>query len=698
MVRRLAVKWCSSRAMATNFAKLQIDEIDVLRSIYMDEFVEGETRSVAWNAVERSFQILLKPDGYTEIAATLSVTLEHTYPRTVPKLHLSFDDAVHRLVQSQMLDVIKTKPGRMVGTDPMIYDIAEALRDILRESLKPKPARGPTLEQERTNHQEEVMLAKAREVEKQREADVSSTHKLEEERREQHRMITQKHKQQANSKQTRTSEELEPNQSKSGVIKFHQISENVSYGSHRFEAGAVNDKVWLQDGTLGPLFTVKAWKPVADTKDHDRRDQRAAPLALKECFISGVLTDEDRKDAVGRLETHLESDIKRHQLHPNVMAPISYLFSRCDDPSTLVPGWKVSILLPLADRGSLSDYIDCGTPVPAARTWSLQILAALNHRNSKVAHGGIHLNNILLQTSSDENIVTAQLADGYAHEFHLLNGKTASRFPLKWRAPEEGNAPPSPATDIWNFGVCLVQMIFGKAILKDSSPSSFQTQTEVRRMSSFAALVRDVFRTKPQNRPTAFDLMHYEFFRDTASLTEPGLYGLSGQYTAVNSSSTSLAFRDRRLSSAAAGPRPKLHFSTYKEEFEQLGPLGKGGFGEVFKAQKRTDNQLYAVKKVKAASSSALDPVLSEVSLLSRLNHPNVVRYFNSWIEDNTPGSDDDSGSDYSSEEEESSEVETRSGQLPRVSGPFQSTLPNQCTVLTSKPASFEQLSVISSG
>lgn len=46
------------------------------------------------------------------------------------------------------------------------------------------------------------------------------------------------------------------------------------------------------------------------------------------------------------------------------------------------------------------------------------------------------------------------------------------------------------------------------------------------------------------------------------------------------------------------------------------------------------DGQPYAIKKVKAQSKSALDPVLSEVTVLSRLNHPNVVRYFAAWIDD----------------------------------------------------------------
>ena len=53
----------------------------------------------------------------------------------------------------------------------------------------------------------------------------------------------------------------------------------------------------------------------------------------------------------------------------------------------------------------------------------------------------------------------------------------------------------------------------------------------------------------------------------------------------------------------------------------------------VVKARNKLDNQFYAIKKIKQRSAIALSNVLSEVMLLSRLNHPNVVRYFAVWIE-----------------------------------------------------------------
>ena len=102
-------------------------------------------------------------------------------------------------------------------------------------------------------------------------------------------------------------------------------------------------------------------------------------------------------------------------------------------------------------------------------------------------------------------------------------------------------------------------------------------------------------------------------------------------------------FQLRRESHSAAPSR-------YSKEFVEEGRLGRGGFGEVFRARNKVDGQPYAIKKIKATSRSALDPVLSEVTVLSRLNHPNVVRYFTSWIYDGVEdqGRDD---SDLSEEE-----------------------------------------------
>uniref|UniRef100_A0A183V4Y9 Protein kinase domain-containing protein n=1 Tax=Toxocara canis TaxID=6265 RepID=A0A183V4Y9_TOXCA len=75
--------------------------------------------------------------------------------------------------------------------------------------------------------------------------------------------------------------------------------------------------------------------------------------------------------------------------------------------------------------------------------------------------------------------------------------------------------------------------------------------------------------------------------------------------------------------------------SRLKNEFFYIDFLGRGGFGDVILARNKLDGNEYAVKRI------PLDPkddrlnkkVTREAKLFSRLNHPNVVRYYSAWIE-----------------------------------------------------------------
>ena len=75
--------------------------------------------------------------------------------------------------------------------------------------------------------------------------------------------------------------------------------------------------------------------------------------------------------------------------------------------------------------------------------------------------------------------------------------------------------------------------------------------------------------------------------------------------------------------------------SRLTNEFEVLRWIGKGGFGDVIKVRNKLDAGLYAIKRIplNPKSKQLTKKITREVKLLSRLNHDNVVRYFNSWIE-----------------------------------------------------------------
>jgi eukaryotic translation initiation factor 2-alpha kinase 3 len=81
--------------------------------------------------------------------------------------------------------------------------------------------------------------------------------------------------------------------------------------------------------------------------------------------------------------------------------------------------------------------------------------------------------------------------------------------------------------------------------------------------------------------------------------------------------------------------------SVYRSEYQELGLLGKGGYGEVYRVRNHLDNQEYAVKKIilasqrlqKSQENEQIDALLAELRTLAQLNHTNVVRYYHGWLE-----------------------------------------------------------------
>lgn len=75
--------------------------------------------------------------------------------------------------------------------------------------------------------------------------------------------------------------------------------------------------------------------------------------------------------------------------------------------------------------------------------------------------------------------------------------------------------------------------------------------------------------------------------------------------------------------------------SRLRSEFETLQFLGSGGFGDVIKVRNKLDGNIYAIKCIllDAKSRQLNKKITREVKLLSRLNHENIVRYYNSWLE-----------------------------------------------------------------
>ncbi|XP_030020669.1 eukaryotic translation initiation factor 2-alpha kinase isoform X2 [Manduca sexta] len=76
----------------------------------------------------------------------------------------------------------------------------------------------------------------------------------------------------------------------------------------------------------------------------------------------------------------------------------------------------------------------------------------------------------------------------------------------------------------------------------------------------------------------------------------------------------------------------------YENDFTPLRCLGRGGFGVVFEAKNNIDHCSYAIKRITLSNQEQKrERVLREVRALAQLDHENIVRYFNAWLEHPPP-------------------------------------------------------------
>ena len=71
-------------------------------------------------------------------------------------------------------------------------------------------------------------------------------------------------------------------------------------------------------------------------------------------------------------------------------------------------------------------------------------------------------------------------------------------------------------------------------------------------------------------------------------------------------------------------------------DFITLSKLGDGAFSSVYKAQRRLDGQIYAVKQVPIKRLSPRDRInaLNEVRLLASVRHPNLIAYKEAFVDE----------------------------------------------------------------
>ncbi len=354
----------------------------------------------------------------------------------------------------------------------------------------------------------------------------------------------------------------------------------------------------IGDGAQGRVYRARC---VSDALPHVRLGEE---VALKVVRITG----EDEKL---RLKFQEQAEILRRLSHNHI---VSYR----DCFAWHAGEWDESqcLVMELLEGEPLNERLkkaSTGLPWPQVEEIFEQCLAGLIHaRERGITHRDIKPSNIFITKEGLAKLIDFDIArrddsgqmstagwkgtfDYMAPDFISING---------FRGDE--------ASDIFSLGVCFYQALTGALPYEplgetahigylnrwrnNAAPSPSYRPGVFRVLSNAKAFVAKSLAAKREERYATFASMLEDFRK----------------------------IRYRRI-------RHKN-----KDEYELLAVLGRGGFGEVFKARRVSDGMLVAVKYLFSEKQS--ERFIKEAKILQQYPHPNLVKYVDFMVLEGTAG------------------------------------------------------------
>lgn len=637
----------------TDYVEIQQNEVAVLQSIYMEDFEEAQVKPAAWSVcaiyprfsvmhwliiIQKSpdiaFRLRLKAHADPEITTTLFVQLPTTYPKTLPLLKLEHYNYGNTKVLERVKDVLESKPKELLGNE-MIYEIASLVQDILEDAARVKAEKEglPSLQAERVlqHNNLEQELKQQEEGRKRQEEEAVA---------EEDSYLVEQISREINKREikTRAAEKNHATRRGSRIATEESAMSSPMISTLAFPRTM---KMTDKGGNLMTFSSVTCLPPLLSSPT--KRLSLVIPQAENNfdpptIILKQIYLHEHPSESISfrRKMTEVEELLKEmaRLRHPNVVDLLGFKVERhlndSDGGVASAAEWDVSILTEYTQRGSLSDVLEASGNVEPRfiRSYTKQILDALEFFDQHgYVHPAVSLNNILFFPSITGK-PTIKISDGYGLVLKdmILRSRSRANFTSselpQWTAPELNDKVPrrSNKTCIWELGRVILEMVHGKRVVEDyTSPQNYLKENEEYHNDTFKAFLVDVFQLDVKRRSKAFELRSFQMMQ------EEGAKPLFRSGTSIESAT---ARRSEEVSTLALVP------SRFKHDFEDdLSVLGKGGYGKVFKAKHRLDGRFYAVKEVVSDSPEELREILRETILLSRLNHPYVVRYFSAWME-----------------------------------------------------------------
>ncbi|GMR31578.1 hypothetical protein PMAYCL1PPCAC_01773, partial [Pristionchus mayeri] len=561
----------------------QENEKAAIESIYEKEAEFAKNSWKVWSPINVVLKLQPSESGSRignanepRASADLHVVCSDRYPDDAPRVEVMNV----RGIATQEQQILKEKLAERVKEkrgEAMILDLAELVREFLADH-RPKPK--GSFHQEMLEKQRKEESEQKRAVETEHKKDMAEVERLEEKREEEKRIRKEEEKDAGRRRRESEAPEgaSEAPSRKIGNKKVFLVPEDIPQrkGLHQFCHEWFG--VWERESIL-----VSEWK---FTHNLGRKGEKPMQLETLEKRLSAVEKEAD---------TIVELDEVDDSLSRIAFVVVS---------TTSLTPTNINIRIYIAQRVPKTarnvDNILCTLKRDefALRRLTLQVVCGLRwlHDQQRV-HGSL-TTSALWQTEGRSfllsDCVMRRLVQQVADAFKECMGSTKGVADTGKKEKEKY----TKKKDVFDLGCMLVEMTIHSP---ESSSDSIPPHSN--ELADFIRLC--------QSSGAADELLDHPFLLQDVQPT----------------------------SSTASAISPFSRASRLIKEFNIFKWLGKGGFGEVTLARNKLDGNDYAVKTIalNPGNESLNRRVTREAKIFSKLNHPNVVRYFSAWTEDVMP-------------------------------------------------------------
>ncbi|KAI5950161.1 GCN2 [Candida jiufengensis] len=672
----------------------QEDELNSIESIYGDIFKNITSKELIWNKKPNPhFQIHLVSDEVCrnpEVSIILDIEFTPTYPLSSPKVKLL---QPHNLLKIHV-SKLKSKVDELLKeykNEEVAFTIISELKFILDE-IQATTEKVLSLEEEREQRlRNERIALEEKEAKQQRDKELS-TKKRGKELNEQIQKLKDELVEESDDEDESADIVPLPVDHQNYFIFDNEMEDILPNSRIKFKFRAVSGFIkYTKRGIFNSIGKQMIVKPFVTREIQQKADKQGLELTylLTEIVLDNSYWQKDGgKHEIQDLEKELQNCLKLRD--PHILKLIGFQIDKND-------GWKVRLLNEFSFVAeSINEIMPAKGHIslPLARKWLMDLIPVIEQlHNSGVIHKSI--NSFTAVIFDDENVLNSSYSESsllndtkiiklchpsYGYKLNNMiethpNGGTTkflkdkNQVPESWIAPElKASGDYNPKTDVWDLGVLFLKVIMGKDTLNKDFPTPEEFNKKfVEKMKlqseeyaeSVYDLLNKLLQLKFSKRPTLMELNAVKFLRDGPILKQTTTHMHNNDQKSLRSPTTKTR---RKFSNELKNPdiirnlnssmvsSEKQRNSRYERDFEEIGRLGKGGFGDVVKARNRMEGTYYAVKKIKHRANK-LDYILSEVLSLARLNHQYIVRYYSTWVEED--------------EEENNNEDETESSIVP---------------------------------